>query len=56
MCGADYTAKDVLPLISRTYKGRYRVAGMKITLDGSPQGRTGWRTTPYLLPQPSAPA
>ena len=43
-------ASDVLPLISRTYKGRYRVAGVKITLDGSPQGRTAWRTTPYLLP------
>lgn len=50
MSYADYTAKDVLPLISRTYKGRYRVAGVKITLDGSPQGRTAWRTTPYLLP------
>lgn len=47
---ADYTAKDVLPLTSRTYSGRYRVAGMKITLDGSPQGRTAWRTFPYLLP------
>jgi len=47
---ADYTAKDVLPLISRTYKGRYRVAGVKITLDGSPQGRTAWRTIPYLIP------
>ncbi|HQQ78506.1 MAG TPA: amidohydrolase [Thermoanaerobaculia bacterium] len=50
MSYADYTAKDVLPLISRTYKGRYRVAGVKITLDGSPQGRTAWRTIPYLLP------
>jgi len=47
---ADYTAKDVLPLISKTYKGRYRVAGVKITLDGSPQGRTAWRTIPYLIP------
>jgi len=50
MSYADYTAKDVLPLISKTYKDRYRVAGVKITLDGSPQGRTAWRTTPYLLP------
>jgi len=47
---ADYTAKDVLPLISKTYKSRYRVAGVKITLDGSPQGRTAWRTIPYLIP------
>jgi predicted amidohydrolase YtcJ len=50
MSYADYTAKDVLPLISRTYQGRYRVAGVKITLDGSPQGRTAWRTIPYLMP------
>lgn len=50
MSYADYTAEDVLPLISRTYQNRYRVAGMKITLDGSPQGRTAWRTIPYLLP------
>ena len=50
MSYADYTAKDVLPLISRTYEGRYRVAGVKITLDGSPQGRTAWRTIPYLIP------
>lgn len=47
---ADYTAKDVLPHISKTYKDRYRVAGVKITLDGSPQGRTAWRTIPYLIP------
>jgi len=47
---ADYTGKDVLPHISKTYKGRYRVAGVKITLDGSPQGRTAWRTIPYLIP------
>jgi len=47
---ADYTAADLLPLISRTYTNRYRVAGVKITLDGSPQGRTAWRTIPYLIP------
>ena len=32
------------------YKNRYRIAGMKLTLDGSPQGRTAWRTQPYLIP------
>ncbi len=26
------------------------MGGLKITLDGSPQGRTAWRTTPYLIP------
>ena len=48
----DFTARDILatPWFSRNYKGRYRLAGEKITLDGSPQGRTAWRTIPYLLP------
>lgn len=32
------------------YKNHYRVGGYKLTLDGSPQGRTAWRTIPYLLP------
>lgn len=35
---------------SKTYKNHYRIAGLKLTLDGSPQGRTAWRTMPYLLP------
>ena len=48
----DYTAKEILssPWFAREYNGHYRVAGLKITLDGSPQGRTAWRTIPYLLP------
>jgi predicted amidohydrolase YtcJ len=52
MSYVDYTAKDVLgtPWFGKTYKGHYRAAGLKITLDGSPQGRTAWRTIPYLLP------
>ncbi len=29
-------------------KGRFRLGGMKIFLDGSPQGRTAWMRTPYL--------
>jgi predicted amidohydrolase YtcJ len=39
---------------SKDYHNHYRVAGMKITLDGSPQGRTAWRTSPYLLPPDGA--
>jgi predicted amidohydrolase YtcJ len=39
---------------SKNYNNHYRVAGMKITLDGSPQGRTAWRTIPYLLPPEGA--
>lgn len=48
----DYTARKELDysFSKSEYVGRYRVAGMKITLDGSPQGRTAWRTMPYLLP------
>jgi len=45
---------DSAPLESawhnRDYRNGYRVGGMKLTLDGSPQGRTAWRTIPYLLP------
>lgn len=39
---------------SKNYTNHYRVGGMKITLDGSPQGRTAWRTIPYLLPPDGA--
>lgn len=38
------------PWYSREYKDHYRIGGLKLTLDGSPQGRTAWRTIPYLLP------
>lgn len=34
---------------SKSYNNHYRIGGMKITLDGSPQGRTAWRTEPYLI-------
>lgn len=33
----------------KDYENRYRIGGLKLTLDGSPQGRTAWRTQPYLL-------
>jgi predicted amidohydrolase YtcJ len=47
----DYSNKAELDrAFSKTYKGHYRLGGLKITLDGSPQGRTAWRTKPYLLP------
>ena len=35
--------------VSKDYVNNYRIAGVKLTLDGSPQGRTAWRTIPYLL-------
>ena len=48
----DYTEPGPLESAwhQRDYKNGYRVGGMKVTLDGSPQGRTAWRTQPYLIP------
>ena len=40
---------------SNSYINHYRIGGMKVTLDGSPQGRTAWRTTPYLIPPDGMP-
>jgi len=34
------------------YSGRFRPAGMKLMLDGSPQGKTAWLTAPYhVIPE-----
>ncbi len=35
---------------SRDYANRMRVAGAKLTIDGSPQGFTAWRDRPYYKP------
>jgi predicted amidohydrolase YtcJ len=40
---------------SNEYTNKYRIGGMKVTLDGSPQGRTAWRTEPYLIPPDGMP-
>ncbi len=37
------------------YRGGLRVAGVKFSLDGSPQGRTAWVTEPYTEGPPGAP-
>lgn len=48
---ADYLARaDLDTDLSPGYSNHYRLAGLKITLDGSPQGRTAWRTVAYLIP------
>jgi predicted amidohydrolase YtcJ len=36
--------------VSATYANRIRVAGAKLTIDGSPQGFTAWRDQPYFKP------
>jgi predicted amidohydrolase YtcJ len=35
---------------SPTFANRFRVAGAKLTIDGSPQGFTAWRDQPYYKP------
>ena len=35
---------------SLTYHNRFRIGGGKISLDGSPQGKTAWLSQPYLIP------
>ena len=53
----DYLFVDTLMTTkwnSKNYHNGYRIGGMKLTLDGSPQGRTAWRTLPYLLPPDGA--
>lgn len=35
---------------SATYVNRFRLAGAKLTIDGSPQGFTAWRDQPYYKP------
>ncbi len=35
---------------SDSYTNRFRVAGAKLTIDGSPQGFTAWRDRPYVDP------
>ena len=38
------------PLMSSEYTSGFRIGGVKITLDGSPQGKTAWFSEPYLVP------
>lgn len=39
---ADYAEFD-----SQDYTGHFRIGGLKMFFDGSPQGRTAWMTEPY---------
>lgn len=44
--GTDYM-KEAQYSPSHQYKNRFRVGGVKLTLDGSPQGKTAWLTQCY---------
>jgi len=48
------TARSLIaaPWLGRLYTGRFRVGGGKLTIDGSPQGKTAWLTRPYFVPPP----
>ena len=36
--------------VEKNYRNHFRVAGVKLSLDGSPQGKTAWLTKPYVVP------
>lgn len=36
--------------VDHQYKNKYRIGGVKLTLDGSPQGKTAWLSSPYHVP------
>ncbi len=45
--GTDYLKKgDYVP--THTYKNKFRIGGVKLTLDGSPQGKTAWLSECYF--------
>jgi predicted amidohydrolase YtcJ len=46
LLGRDYIRDNV----SRTYNKGFRLAGAKLTIDGSAQGFTAWRDRPYVDP------
>lgn len=48
----DAVLKHRPPETFGTYRDRVKLGGVKITLDGSPQGRTAYFTTPYLADGP----
>ncbi len=45
--------KDNLPVLKkyyRHYEGHFKIGAIKMTFDGSPQGKSAWLTQPYLIP------
>ena len=61
----DYTAKEQMtasPYYSGSgyggigYTDGFRIAGVKLTIDGSPQGKTAWLSEPYFVAPHGQPA
>jgi predicted amidohydrolase YtcJ len=44
---ADADRAMASPYLAPTYKNRFRIGGVKLNLDGSPQGKTAWLSKPY---------
>lgn len=46
------TSRDAmqLPTYRRNYLDHFRIGGVKLTIDGSPQGKTAWLSQPYHVP------
>ncbi|HKX57646.1 MAG TPA: amidohydrolase, partial [Xanthomonadales bacterium] len=52
---ADKAAMPELGSVGE-YRGRFKVGGIKLVFDGSPQGKTAYLSQPYIVPPPGQPA
>lgn len=53
---ADVDGKTREVLKVGRYDGHFKIGGVKISADGSPQGKTAYMTKPYLVPPAGQPA
>lgn len=53
---AEKSPMLVGPAMSRDYTNHFRIGGVKLTFDGSPQGKTAWFTQPYFQSPEGQPA
>ncbi|MDF2189054.1 amidohydrolase [Paraflavitalea sp. CAU 1676] len=51
---AYHDSLQVLKKAYRHYQGHYKIGAIKLTFDGSPQGKSAWLTQPYLVPPEGA--
>ena len=49
----DFALPDDLP--AGVYRNRLKIGGVKLILDGSPQGKTAYLSEPYFIPPPGLP-
>lgn len=53
--GLEYLESQGDHAVQADYTSGFRVGGLKLSLDGSPQGKTAWLTKPYKVPPPGQP-